>query len=342
LSSHKKIEISTKSCETVRDEISNGKNPYQDWETLAVGDQWKRHLSLTATGDADINHAKKDIDAHGGEDGVTWVQGTKDNDGSIRAGGKSQPSIHVIADTVKAGFNVMLKRDLQSENDASSSEMGRYFKNPRAAMEWMTSVVGDQAITTCNDDHCKKAQGSVVGGGLLPWVTSCQADSDNCSDTIRDELGKLVTGNEPVTKANLLKVSADEIVMSPEVIAAIRRMDSSQQIMIIDKLSQEVSLQRVMNKALIARDILGAGAQVPAIAANHPAQAVIGHAIKNLDDDIRSLAFERQIRRQTISSTISETLKFENQQQQDAMRITPVTSSMSLMENGAIQQESTK
>ncbi len=317
----------------IKNQISNGKNPYQDWGTIAVGDQWKKQLSLTSTGDADINQSKKEIDAHSGETGVSWVQGNADRDGSVHAGGKGQPPVHVIADTTKAGFNVLLNRDLQSSDDISSGELALYFINPKMASMWVSSVVGDQVITTCNDDSCKKDQASIVGHGLLPWVASCRIDKDNCADTIREELGKLVTGNDEVTKDNLLKVSADGIAISPEVITSIHEMDSMQQIIIINKLSQEISVQRVMNKAFIAREILSSGSQVPAIASNHPAQVIIKQAISKLDNDIKSLAFESQMRKQTTSNTITEILKYKDQQQ--AMSVLVSTSSQ-LMEDGAI------
>lgn len=337
-SSHKKIEVSTKSCETIKDQISNGKNPYQDWGVIAVGDQWKKRLTVSPS-NTDINQTKKDIEAHSGEEGVTWVQGNKSDDGSLRAGGKSQPPVHVIADTVKAGYNTMLNRNLQSEDDTVNSDMSRYFANPRRAVDWITSVVGDQVITTCQDENCKKAQGSVVGHGLLPWVTSCKTDKENCADTIRDRLAKLVSSTDTMTKENLMAVSADGIVISPEVIASIRSMDSAQQMMIINKLSQEVAVQRVIDKALVAKDILSAGSQVPAISANQPAQVIISRAITNLDNNIRSLAFSSQVRKQTMSSTIYEVLNYGNQQRQNAVGVSPVSSPAPLMENGAFQKE---
>lgn len=336
LSAHEKIQISTKSCEVIQDQISSGKNPYQDWATISVGDQWKRHLSL---GNEDINYVKKDIDAHKGEEGVSWVQGNKDNEGVLHAGGKGQPPVHVIADTTKSGLNAMLNRDLQSDDDING-DMSRYFKNPQAAILWITSVVGDQVITTCNDDSCRKSQSSVIGHGLLPWITSCQTDKDNCADTIRDELAKLVTYNDPISKDNLIRVSAEGIVISPDVIASIQNMDSTQQIMIINKLSQEVSVQRIIDKALIAKDILATGSQVPAIASNKPAQAIIDRAIKNLDDDIRSLNFDRQIRKQNISDTVSEVLDYSNKQQQHVSEVPPASESSQIMENGALPKTS--
>ncbi len=345
LSAHKQLDVSTKSCETVKDQIAKGQNPYQDWGTISVNDQWKKHLTLISSGNEDINHSKKEIDIHNGEDGVPWVQGKNDWDNSLHAGGKSQPPIHVISDTVKSGYNTLLDRDLSSDADApdtpSNSELKQFFPNPKSASTWIANVVGDQVITTCNDDSCKKQQGSLVGHGLLPWVTSCEVDKNDCSDTIRDNLSNLVTGNAEMTKDNLTKVSAEGIAISPDVIASIHRMDMTQQKIIINKLAQEVAMQRAMDKAFIARNILTTGAQVPVISVNHPAQIIINRAITQLDNDIRSLAFESQVRRQTMSDTLSETLQFSNQQEQEAMHITPVSSSAPLMENGAIQKEPT-
>jgi integrating conjugative element protein (TIGR03755 family) len=240
----------------------------------------------------------------------------------------------------------MLNRDLQSDldapNDEQNGQLKQFFPNPKSASQWIANVVGDQVITTCNDDSCKKQQSSLVGHGLLPWVTSCQDNKNDCADTIRDNLANLVTSNQEMTKDSLSRVSAEGIAVSPDVISSIRTMDVTQQKIIVNKLAQEVAIQRVMDKAFIAKSILSTGAQVPLIAANQPAQVIIKHAIENLDTDIRSLAFENQIRKQTISNTISETLKFQNQQQQDAMRIAPASSSTPLMENGAISERSSK
>lgn len=191
---------------------------------------------------------------------------------------------------------------------------------------------------TCNDRKCEKQQGGVVGHGLLPWITSCH-DKENCVDTIRDELANMITGKAPITKENLIKVSADGIVISPEVIASIQRMDSTQQSIVINKLSQEIAVQRLIDKALIARNILATGSQVPVISSNHPAQIVISRAITNLDNDIRSITFESQIRKQTMSDTLSKVLSYADDQQKNAMQIAPISASTPIMENGAVGKE---
>lgn len=339
ISAHDQLQISTKSCEMVRDQISKGQNPYQDWGMIAVNDQWKKHLSFVASGNEDINQTKKIIDNHRGDDGLPWVQGAYDRDSGVYAGGKGQPSIKVIADTVKAGYNAMLNRDLQNNDAAPEGELKHYFPTPKSASDWITSVLGDQVITTCTDTTCKKQQGSVVGRGLLPWVTSCQNNHDHCVENIRTKLANLVTGNESVTKDNIMKVSADGMAVSPEIIASIRNMDVMQQKMIINKLAQEIAVQRVIDKAFIARNILSMGAQVPVISANQPAQAVIHHAINNLDNDIRSLSFESDIKKKMISHTLSETLQFSHYQENATAKLPPVSSPSKLMESGSLHQE---
>lgn len=334
LSANHKLEISTKSCEVVKEQINRGENPYQDWGKIAVNDQWKKQLSFAARGDADINQSKKEIDAHSGDEGVSWTNGNKENDGSLHAGGKGQPPVHVIADTIKAGYNAMQNRNLQSD-EAASGELRRYFAMPGIAIDWITSVVGDQTITTCNDEECKNKQGNTIGHGLLPQIVSCEQDKENCVTTIHDHLRQLVTRNETETFENLERVSAGGIAISPDVIASIRTMEPPQQTIIVNKLAQEVAVERLIDKALVARTILATGAQVPVIAANQPAQAIIHHAVNNLNNDIRSLAFESQIRKQMMSDTLSQVLTYSNQQQQNVLRAAPVSSTSPLMENGA-------
>jgi integrating conjugative element protein (TIGR03755 family) len=340
---NEKIQLTTKSCEAAKEQIDKGENPYHEWGTLAVNDQWEKHLSLTNSGSEDINQSKNEIDKTRGDNGIPWVTGNKDSNNEVHAGGANMPPIHAISDTIKAGYNAMLNRRFDDSSDAPKSgsavALSTAFKSPQAASDWITSVVGDQIITTCNSSNCTSKQGSVVGHGLLPLITSCNQDASICTTTIRDNLGKLVTGDEALTKENLEAVSTDGIAVSPEVINSIQRMDSVQKSIIVNKLAQEIALQRVVDKAFIAKDILSAGAQIPVIAANHPAQVVIGQAISNLDNDIRSITFESQMRKQMISDTLTQVMSYSSSQKNTAMQILPVKPDQPMVEGGAIKSE---
>ncbi len=145
-------------------------------------------------------------------------------------------------------------------------------------------------MTTCNAASCKATQSGISGRGLLPWITTCSdQNKDYCADNIRVNLVNLITNQTPINKENLEAVSASGIIISPQVIGAIQNMDSTQQGIMVSKLSQEVATQKVVNKALIARNILQAGSQVPVIAANTPAQKIIHQSLENLDKDIQTI-----------------------------------------------------
>jgi integrating conjugative element protein (TIGR03755 family) len=337
IKAHELISISTKSCQEVKNQIAQGKNPYQDWATISVGNSWKKHLSLTFSGSEDINDAKKDIDANAGNDGVPWINGNKSDSGFL-AGGLNQPPIHVVSDTVKAGYNAILMRDTNDSSPASvDGELAKQFPSPKDAQDWITNVVGDQVITTCNDKSCQKNQGGISGRGLLPWITNCNEDNKSyCADNIKKNINQLVSGQLVENKSNIELVSANGLVISPQVISAIKNMDATQQNIMTAKLSQEVATQKVVDRALIARNILQTGAQVPVIASNTPAQKMISHSIEILDKDIQSIAFESQIRKQMMSNTINNILNAQNLDQQKAVNVPAVIKNTDLIQNSAL------
>lgn len=343
-SAHAQLDASMKSCQAIKDQIAHGKNPYQDWGTLSIGDSWKKHLSLTADGSEDMNEAQKDVTQHGGDDGVAWVQGSKSSfDNSVRAGGKGQPPLHVVSDVVKAGYNAMLNRDLTSSDSApSGSNLASQFSTPQDASNWLTNVVGDQIITTCTDSSCTAAQGGSAGRGLLPWATVCSEQNKNdCVDNLRTKLQNLVTGSTAATKENLTAVSANDLLISPQVISTLKGMDNSQQGIYVNKLAQEVAIQRLLDKALTARNILQTGSQVPVVATNKPAQELLRQTMADLDAHIKAINFESQVRKSMMSDTVSSIIDYSGAQQQQAFSVGKVNNPQPVMQNSAISSTTT-
>ncbi len=338
ISAHTLTDASVKSCQETKDQIAQGKNPYADWATLSVGDSWKEHLSLTASGDEDINDANATITQDAGDDGVLWVQGKSMSDGSVHAGGKNQPPVHVVEDTIKAGYNALLNRDVTSDQPAPpNSDLANQFAAPQDAINWITNVLGDQNVTTCIESGCQSGQGTIAGRGLLPLMTVCTAQNNNdCVDTLNSRLQALVSGETPMTKDNLLAVSADDLVMSPQTIHTIQDIDTSQQGIFIHKLAQEVAMQRIVAKALTAHDILQAGRQVPAVSTNRPAQLILQDKMTDLDNGIRSLSFEAQVRKQMMSDTLLSVMNFSTVQKNQAFDVGQIQNTQPLMQNSAI------
>ena len=143
-----------------------------------------------------------------------------------------------------------------------------------------------------------------------------------------------------MTNENLSAVSADGVMISPQIITAIRGMDSTQQGIVVNKLSQEVATQRVIDVALLARNIVQTGSQVPVVASNKPAQSVLQQSIQTLDNDIQSLSFESKIRKEMTSNTLSTILDYQQAQQQAAISVPKTNPALPFVNKSAIQTHS--
>jgi hypothetical protein len=131
-------------------------------------------------------------------------------------------------------------------------------------------------------------------------------------------------------------------VISPTVIRTIQGMDLSQQGIVIHKLAQEVAMQRVMEKALMARDILQAGRQAPAIAINRPAQFILQDKMTTLDSELRSLSFDAQVRKQMMSETLLNLMDYSSTQKDRAFDVGVIHNPQPVLENSALPIKTNK
>lgn len=299
LNSHNDLDVSLKSCQAMRSDISQGKNPYHDWLTVSEGNDWKKQMSLGESDQVDINQAKSQVEQDNGSNGVPWV-------GGHDAGGENQPPIQVIGDTARAGYNSLLNRDAADTSNPTQTDANAHlvntWANPTAASTWITSVIGDKTITTCN--NCIK--GSTPGGGLLP-SNEAQVTS------INQRLQAILQNPSSMNQDTLGAVSAPGVVINREVIHSLQQLDPNDQAIMVNKLAQEVAMSKTLDQALLAKQMLLAGSRVPEIAANESAQKEIHSAVQELESDIQSLMFESQVRKQLVSSTVSALLDNDNQ-----------------------------
>ena len=87
----------------------------------------------------------------------------------------------------------------------------------------------------------------------MPIMTSCPQIGNSektCPATISANLWDLVKGNETMTPETLREVSADQLVISPQVIHALQNQTDEEQTVSINQLSQEVALQNLTDEAL--------------------------------------------------------------------------------------------
>ena len=286
-----KVDLATKNCRQMEADIAQGENPYHQLIVLSKGTDWQRQLSI---GGNNAIYAQQEVDAANGDNGVPWVLGKS-------AGGKGQPSLDLTGDVVQAGYNVMLNRATEQTAAAPTSTPGNLkliWPTPQDAKSWISEVVGEQVVTTC--DKCPKS--SVPGQGLLPSLF-------READALTPVLDILVSTAAPPTLASLAQLSAPNLVLTREVVEALRELPLSERQIVQARLVNDIAVGRTLEKAFYARRLLLSGKQLPEVVSNTAATHHIEDAIAELDAETDRLVFEYRTRQQIVSDTVASLLK---------------------------------
>jgi len=212
---------------------------------------------------------------------------------------------------------------------------------PQEASTWVTDVLGDLTITTCTSADCSK--GAKIGLGLSPQMNTCGTNNQSyCVTNLQNKLVALVQGQTPADQTHLTEVSAPGVTVSPQIIQSLKNREPIEQSILINKLAQEIAAQQVMERSLLARQLLLAGSQVPVIAANQPAQQQLETAIKKLDTELQSLAFEKKMRDDMMSQTLAQIIERDTTDNLNTARTpTSTTNSPPLMDDSAVASQTT-
>ena len=317
-------------CQHALSNISKGKSPTQDWFSISDSQGWMQHAKEK---DADIQSASKQITKDPKKYGIPWVHKGVNSGGSTG----NQVPIKVIYDVVVAGYNTMV--DTQNPLDATStpadpnSGLGRYWKTANDAGNWSRLVLGDVTITA-HDDQDNTSRGV----GLMTIVQTCPEHATNdltCAKTIQQNLSQIVQSNGYPQAEELKRVSSNEMMITPQIINAIRNKDKQSQAIAISKLSQDVAIQNVVDEGLMMRRVLIAGSQTKPVHNLKPAMTAVNTAVSQLHTDINDVLFQFQVKKQLMTSTAEIIMSDESQAQASAMSQRTETQAPNI-ENGAV------
>ncbi len=261
---------------------------------FAYGSAWTQsakaeNYQTIAASEADAVRAEKKVEKEAASKGKTWVGGQK-------RGGSGQPPIKLVSDTTKAGYNILNQRSVTDTGSISASqcqgELCQVWSKPEEAASWMTRVVGEQTINVAPDNDAsgssEEKTGAQAGVGLSPLIAEEQ-------EKITEVLTELVSGSIKPTYENLSKASGGSLQLTRGVVEALR--DEPDVAVLVQRLSGEMALARVMEQALMARRTLLAGAREPNIAAEKEAQTQLNQTTLQLDQELNQLRLELEMRR---------------------------------------------
>ena len=258
------------------------------WGALAKNQEMQGNLEQTG---GDAVAAVKNTEAHNGNNGVSWVGGSK-------AGGNGQTPIRVTSDVVRAGYNLLHNRTADDSASISSSDclggaICQTWASPQEESEWAVRVLGESEVATC--DTCETLR-ATAGSGLTPLIQEAY------SERLRALQG-LLSGSLSPTPDNLAKASSPMLAVTRGVIEALR--DDPDQDLLARRLASETALSSVLDKALLLLRTLLAGGHEPNIASAEPAQTALTKNIDALEREIRLLQTELQVRQMLTTNTAS-------------------------------------
>ncbi len=301
------IALANKTCEQYESDIKEkGIGAYSDWTDVSKVTDWKVQMSYAkGGGDTDVNRAKKNVESSNGDNGLPWLEGKT-------RGGKSQKPIKVTEDIVRAGFNLSLNRNADndtttvfssSSSSVSSDRLSSLWTGPKGASGWAVDVLGDMHIQT----YDKRAIQTRAGFGLAPKI---EAETGQ----VLSKLEKLGDGSvSDLTIANLKAASSDALLINYDLIKAIKNLGPSERAIAVSKLASEVAMSKTLEKALYIRRLLLTGMREPNVAQIPQAIAIAKEAVETMTQEIENIMFEKQVRSELTSKTVSIILDLQAQ-----------------------------
>jgi len=237
----------------------------------------------------DVVQVEEDVDKEKGDGGVKWIGGDK-------AAGKDQPPIDTIADTVKAGVNLLANRDVQSESDLPDNDdtpwFAKYWKDPEEAAEWVTDIVGETTIRTCVD--CERLN-TTPGTGVYAKMEKEQRRIEN------RVLALLDTPTTVYDHEDLKEISAPGYAITQQVMEALKG-ESLYREALVERLAEEVAIADMVERLIAARRIMLSGLKEAHVAQNPDAVQIITARISELGEEMELLRQDAELRATTKQS----------------------------------------
>ena len=295
------IAASLKTCEEMEAMIKQGENPYEDWVRLAKGEGWKAH----AQAGGDVVQAKYDLNRDEGPQrkGINWLF-------NERAGGVGDDPIQPIRDLSIAGYNATLNkpttesrtRDYSAIAEVKNTRLVRAFPRAEDLATFTTEVLGDKRIYTCSqgDSDCPEPTTVTTSTGLGPKF---EAEYDEIQPKLEEMVNASPSTTNPAVFTELQEISAPGIGITPELLQSVRELPREMRSIAVNRLSDEMAMQRVINKALIARAALLTGMSLPEVTAAGDAIKETQETIDRLTQYIDDLLYESRVRKELTSNT---------------------------------------
>src|ERR1035437_180975 len=137
---------------------------------------------------------------------------------------------------------------------AGGTRLAKAFATPASAATFATDVVGDLEIATCVAGNCpSKATKTSIG---------LEHKAEDEIPVVRTQLATVLAATVPST-TDLDATSAPGVLVTRDLVDALRALPKAEQAIAVERIGQEVSLARTVDRALLVRQLLVTGQTIP-------------------------------------------------------------------------------
>jgi len=288
------VRVSTQSCQQMQQTISQGGNPIEGWIDISRTHDWRDQMGGGGYRSApvDVVEAQQTVDKNNGENGVTWLGGSK-------AGGRGQSPINIPSDIVKAGYNQALNRSADSNLAApmNGSRISELWRTPGELISFSSSLLGEEKVRTYSDRPTETIPARGMAFEINKEV-----------ERLTPKYNNLISGTSELNNENLMDISTSSVVITSNTIQALRKLNSADQNILKGRLIQEVATARVIEKSLMLLRLLSSGSQEPNVSQNGPAQDAVQKYTARLQQSVDDTLFEHEMSKRLANST-AQTIK---------------------------------
>ena len=287
------FQVAMKSCRDLQNDVKAGRDPLDGWIRASKKQSW----DMAANRGSNPVTVSAGIDEESGERGIVLRDGRRY--GGRNPNGSLQPPIRTVEMTTEIGYAHLNNGADDPVRDPvrGSRNISRVFPTAASASSWMTSVVGEREVRTCNR-NCNKLN-TRVGQGLR---LKHKEELDSVVAALQDALETPPQFLEPAALDDL-SVPGMGILTTENTLRAIREAPTAERSILASRLASEIAIARVMEKALIARDLINAGAQDPYMTAADEAQKEIEYSKRRLNEELENVVFETELRKKVLTNT---------------------------------------
>lgn len=285
------FDVAVKNCQQMRQDMATGKNPLYGWLNIAAYANWSK-----ADDKADPILVQERINANLGASGIPWVDGQY-------AGGDGQMPIAITSDVIAAGFQHW--SDTANGSNSKTERLSQLWPKAEQAATWAREVLGETRIQFCR--NCNPIS-TEAGVGL-------QAELARGGRHYTSLLHKLTKSRSRPQRKDLeaLSINGMGVGINMAVLQSLRNEVPANRDIFINRLGSEIALADALEKALITRQLLHAGARSHNIANNGEAQKEIQYLLARLQSEVDNVLLEQRLRREVLTGTAQLLLQRANQ-----------------------------